>query len=308
LLAWFMLILLAVGCLSAVLLTPAQVHAGGSARTLGLWHFDQVEPSGYYTVTPDAVNHNNGILGGDPSPALVEGKFGKALRFEGVNFVYVPISFLVGFPPSPEPIYIPISPSLNIQDEIRIDAWINVQEFTNASYNNIVVKCNRVDPSWENVTRVVGLAVRAYPSGEGMQASHGVLSGFVFTDREGFNEVVTSTPVVTLNRWMHVTFVRSSTGMHLYVDGHEQEANVVSGVRNPLGKIINGTEIYFGHDSKMTIDEVSITDLSPEALTAGAQIDIGPNLLVAIVTVAVVFAVAWLLRRAIQLWLVRQKP
>ncbi len=285
------------------------VHAQGAVDpyTVGLWHLDEIVPDGYRQITSDATGVNHGIVGGETSNMLVEGKFDKALRFNGENFVYVPISFLVGFPPSPQPIYIPISPNLNIQEEIKLEAWINLQEFTNATYNNIIVKCDRSDASWENVSRVVGLAVRSGVSEDGIPVPQGALSGFVLTDTGAANEIVTIGPVVPLNEWLHVAFTRTSTGMHLYVNGYEQEVRVIRGVQNPTGKIVNGTEYYFGHDSKVIIDEVRISNTAPEKQTLAAQIDIGSNTLTAIVVVTVVFAVAWVLRRAIQMWIIHSR-
>ena len=239
---------------------------------------------------------------------LVEGKFGKALSFDGSNGVYVPIRFLVGFPPSPQPIYIPVSTSLDIQKEIKIEAWINVQGFKNVTYNNIVVKCTRTDASSENVTRIYGIAVKAGLPQNGYAVAAGALSGYVFTDTGGFNEIVTTEPVVPLNEWIHVTFKRDlATGMHLYVNGVEQTVKAIYGTQNPTGSMINGTELYFGHDAMVTMDEVRINDLALESQTVTAQIDIGPNLLAAIIAVALIFATAWLLRRAIQMWTIRSK-
>jgi len=304
-----MLILLISSTLS-IAFTASSVKAQNSVdpRTVGLWHLDEIKPDGYRAVTPDASGRNPGILGVDPLPLLVEGKFGKALKFDGGNFVYVPISFLVGFPPSPQPIYIPISPNLDVQKEVKIEAWINVQAFTDATYNNIVVKCTRPDASWENITRVLGLAIRSGVPEDGLSVPQGALSGFVRTDEDGANEIVTTEPVITLNQWAHVEFTRTSTGMHIYVNGYEKSVRAIHGVQNPTGAIMNGTEVYFGHDSKVTIDEVQISNLAPDLQTAAAQIDIGPNLLVAVIAISTIFAVAWLLRRAIQMWVLRSKP
>jgi hypothetical protein len=268
---------------------------------VGLWHLDDVQPEDYMEITPDAMGYNHGTLGGEKHPTLVEGKFGKALSFDLTGFVYVPISFLVGFPPTPEPIYIPVSPSLDIQKELRIEAWINVQDFTNATYNNIVVKCTRTDSGYENVTRVFGLAVKQQE-----QSDAGVLSGCVYKDEGGFNEIVTTEPVVSLNQWMNVAFTRTSDGMHLYVNGEEQTVKAVEGVQNPVGSIINGTEVYIGHDSAVIIDETKIVDLAPAEVVA-AQIDIGNNMLLAIVIAVVVFATAWVLLKAIQMWVIYSK-
>lgn len=127
----------------------------------------------------------------------------------------------------------------------------------------------------------------------------------MLTDSGGFNEIVTKEPV-PMNQWVNVEFSRTSTGMHLYVNGYEQNVNVIQGVQNPQDNIVNGTEYYFGHDGLATIDDVHITDLSPPDITENA-FDIGPNVMIAVIVVSVIFAAAWLLRRAIQLWLIRPK-
>jgi len=303
-----LLSLIIAGILSVAFILPVNAQSSLDPYTVGLWHLDEIVPNGYQVMTPDVTGVNNGIVGVDTSGMLVEGKFDKALYFDGHNFVYVPISFLVGFPPSPQPILIPISSNLDIQKEIRIEAWINVQGYADAAYNNVVVKCTRDDPNWESTSRLVGLAIRAGADEDGIEVASGTLSGFVTTDVGGFNEIITTTPVINLNQWTHVSFERTSTGMHLYVNGYEQEVRAIHGSQNPQGTIRNGTEVYFGHDSKMTIDEVKISDLDPDLDVAEDAIDIGPNLLIAVIVVSAIFAVAWLLRRAIQMMVFRSKP
>ena len=295
-LAMLLAVTLSLGCVIVPRVQCAE------ASVVGLWHLDEIEADEYMEITPDAMGYNHGTLGGEPPPTLVEGKFGKALSFNKSGFIYVPIAFLVGFPPTPEPIYIPVSPNLDIQKELKIEAWINVQAFTNASYNNIVVKCTRTGPLVEDVTRVFGLAVK--PSLE--QNENGVLSGCVFTDSSGFNEILTTEPVISLNQWINVAFTRTSTGMHLYVNGEEKNVKAIHGVQNPTGSIINGTEVYIGHDSEVIIDEVKISDLAPEKVVS-SQIDIGNNLLIAMIIAVVVFATAWVLRKAIQMWVIYSK-
>lgn len=301
--------LLLASVFGVMFVTVGKAQSSGG-KVVGLWHMDEVTPVEYNEITPDATGVNPGTLVHAPEyPALVGGKFGKALAFDGQNGIYVPIRFLVGFPPSPQPIYVPISTSLDVQEEIRVEAWINVQGFKDVTYNNIVVKCSRTDASSENTTRVYGLAVKAGIPQNGQSVPVGALSGCVFTETDGFNEIVTTQSVVPLNEWIHVAFTRSlATGMHLYVNGAEQGVKVIFGTQNPSGKMINGTEVYFGHDSEVTLDEVQITDLSPDSGAVTSEIDIGPNMLVALVAVTTIMAVALVLRRAIQMWAIRGKP
>jgi hypothetical protein len=304
-----MLTILLACMLSLAFVTPVKAQYAVDSHTVALWHFDEVNAN---DVTLDATGNNPGTLvgpSGGPLPALVEGKFGKALTFDGNNAVYVPIRFLVVYPPAhPNLLYMPISTSLDIPAEIRIEAWINVKAFRNETYNNIVVKATRTGVEWQNATRIYGLAVNGVTQVEnGITVPQGALLGYVATDIGGFNEIATTEPV-TLNQWMQVTFTRSlTTGMHIYVNGVEQNVTVTSGVQNPVGSIIDGTELWFGHDAVVTIDEVRISNLASTLQIAAAEIEIGPNLLAAVIVVAVVFALAWLLRRAIQTWAIRSK-
>jgi hypothetical protein len=280
----------------------------GPATVVGQWHLDNIQPSGDTVVTPDSASYNNGILGGDPEATLVDGQFDKAMSFNGVNFVYVPIDFLVGFPPSSQPIYIQINDALNVQSQIKIDAWVKVQTFTNATYNTVVVKCTRTDPTWYSTSHVVGLTIRGLGNEDEASVKAGCLSGFIRTEDGNFNEIVTTQTVISVDTWTHLTFTRTATGMHLYVGGYEQSVKAIHGVQNPTGKIMNGTEIYFGHDAKLTLDEVTMIDLAPEVEnTMLASIDIGPNIAIVVVAVALIFAVAWLLRRAIQMRVIHSR-
>jgi hypothetical protein len=280
------------------------VNAAQGGVTVGYWPLDTVQASGYNTITPDTASVNTGILVGEPE--LVDSKFNKAMQFDGANGVYVPIKFVVGFPPTPEPVYMQISPNLDVQKQVSIEAWVNVPALKGVPYNNFVVKCDHPDQacSWENTIRVLGIGLRAGTPESGEDYVQGALCGYVSTDQDGYNEIVT-TQALPLNEWVHVEFTRTGTGMHLYVDGAEQTVKVLHGVRNPQGNISNGTEIYFGHDSYVCMDDVRITDLEPPV--AEASFDIGPNIMIAAIVIAVVFAVAWFLRRAVQIWLIRPK-
>jgi hypothetical protein len=297
--------LLAASALSPILCTG--VKAQNNGVTVGHWPLSQVQPSGYSVITPDSTGVNPGIVACTPQPTQVDGKFGKAMQFNGNNFVYIPIKFVVGFPPMSQPMYIPVSQNLDIQKNIDISAWINVPGYKNATYNIILVKCNHPDQAaaWQNTTRVLGLAVRAGTPAIGENYVQGALSGFALTDSGGFNEIVTTQPV-PLNQWIQVEFTRTSTGLHLYINGYEQSVDVLHGTENPQGNIVNGTEYYIGHDGLATIQDVTIVDLDPPQ-AAEAAFDIGSNIMILVIVVALTFAVAWVLRRVIQLWLIRPK-
>lgn len=293
--------------LTAVLLSPvllATVQAE-SSTTVGEWKLDETQTSGTTETTPDQTGVNNGILAGAEHPVLVEGYQGNAMRFNGENAIYIPIKFVVGFPPMDEPMYVPISTNLDIEQYFTVNAWIYVPSLKDATYNNIIVKCDHPDQAcaWQNTTRVIGLAIRAGTPENGEEYVQGALSGFLMTEGGGFNEIVTTQPI-PLNTWIEVQFTRTVSGMHLYINNQEQTVKVLHGTQNPTGNILAGTEYYIGHDSYATIDNVKLTDLSPNTENS---FDIGPNIMAVVIVVSLIFAVAWILRRAIQLWIIRPK-
>jgi parallel beta-helix repeat protein len=213
-------------------------------NVVSLWHFDEVEPN---NLTTDAMGCNDGFLGAAAgnvifTPSLIEGKFGNALSFDGWAYVYVPAS-----------------PSLEIKGEITFDAWIYMNEFKKVTYNNVVIQSVREDKNLPS--RIAGLAVNGVEPVDTTSPSVGALRGYVVTDTEGFNEIVTTESVIHLKEWTHVVFTRSLTsGMHLYVNGKEEAVRVTEGTQNPTGNIKRSTYLYIGHDSNTLIDELSISN------------------------------------------------
>jgi parallel beta-helix repeat protein len=245
---------------------------------VSLWHFDEVKPN---YVSVDSMGINDAILGSDYgdvnfTPGLVKGKFGNALSFDGWAYAYVPAS-----------------PSLEIRNEITIDAWIYVKEFKNVTYNNIAIQSVREDVNYPK--RIAGLAINGVEPENSTSPAVGALRGYVVTDTEGFNEIVTTEPVIHLQEWTHVVFTRSlTTGMHLYVNGEEIPVRVTAGTQNPTGTIKRSTYLYIGHDAKIIIDELSISNTAmppPEtllwtqwwlwtAVAAGALVFVGTGMLI----------------------------
>lgn len=228
--------------------SPTSLPAVKPNSTVAFWSFDEVKPNG---VTPDETGLNFAVVGtstGDFSftPTLVDGKFKKALSFDGAAYVNTPIL-----------------PHLEIPMETTIDVWINVQQFKNVKYNNIIVECVRTRASLPE--RTFGLAVNGKSLDETVGIPQGALLAFVSTETGGLNEIATIEPVVALNQWMHVVFTRSlSNGMHIYVNGEEQSIRVISGDQNPKGPIKRETELYIGHDAVCLIDELSLYNMALE--------------------------------------------
>jgi len=212
-----------------------------SGNVAGSWSFQTVSPNG---VTPDATGLNPAVFGNEFAnvsyvPEQVAGKIGKALYFNGLAFAYVPPS-----------------PSIQTPGDLTISAWVYFNEFKNNTYNNIVIEAVTTTDIYPN--RTLGFAVNGYSVNGVSNPQIGALRGYVTTDTDGFNEIDTTTQL-QLNTWYNVVFTRDThTGMHIYVDGVEQNVTVFEGVQNPKGSIVPCTVVYLGHDSISTQEQVEI--------------------------------------------------
>ena len=219
----------------------------GSDHVAASWSFDSVEPN---YVTAESTGANSAVLGTETAnvsytPQLVDGEFGKALYFNGNAYAFVPAS-----------------PSLAITGDITIDAWVFVSQFKNVIYNNIVIEY--VSTTAKYPTRILGVAINGVTPTNSTSPVLGALRGYVTTDLAGFNEIDTIQPIPQ-NHWTHVVFTRSTrTGMHLYVNGLEQNVTVTAGTQNPTGSIERASGLYLGHDSMTTLDNVQILNIAIE--------------------------------------------
>ena len=212
------------------------------------WSFDEVKPNG---VTPDETGLNYAVVGTSSgnfsfTPILVEGKSNKSLSFDGAAYVNTPIL-----------------PHLEIPGETTIDVWINAQQFKNVKYNNIIVECARTRTQLPE--RTFGIAINGLTIEEDPRIPQGAILGFISTKNEGLNEIATAESVINLNEWTHVVFTRSlSSGMHIYINGKEQNVTVISGFQNPKGHIERETELYIGHDAVCLIDDMKLYNFAME--------------------------------------------
>jgi nitrous oxidase accessory protein NosD len=211
----------------------------GPDSTLAWWNFDQINSAG---VTPDTTGLNPAVMGTtltDVSftPSLVAGKSGSALQFDGVEYAFVSTS-----------------PSLDIRKEFSFEAVISPQQYKPVDYNIVFMEAARTAGAFP--TRVLGFAVNGNPNST---VPLGALRGFMLDENRVFNEIVSTTAVVPIDQWTRVTFTRSlSSGLHLYINDKEVSVTVTSGSKNPAGLVGQGGEIYIGHDSISTIDELGV--------------------------------------------------
>jgi len=151
----------------------------------GLWHLDE----GMGTTVYDSSGWNNDgtVYGG---AVWTDGKFGKALEFDGVD----------------DYVEVPDSASLDISGKITLEAWIYVHT-VEPDYQVIIHKHRHVTGD------------RAYYLGLGYDKLVFYLSADGTT-----NIMLTGSISITTNVWTHVAATSDGTTMKLFVDG-TQDSN-----------------------------------------------------------------------------------
>ncbi len=110
-------VMLLVVALALVLILPAAPVVASTGSIVGLWHLDE----GSGTIAADSSGYdNNGTVYG--ATTGVDGKFGKALSFDGVNH-YVNAGGATSF---------------DFTDKFTVEAWINGEAFQ-ANYYDLIV-------------------------------------------------------------------------------------------------------------------------------------------------------------------------
>jgi hypothetical protein len=171
------------------------------------WSFD--EGSGNVAFDSSG-NGNDGTFVGNPQ--WVTGMYGGALEFDGDDYVNCGNG-----------------PSLQIQDEITIAFWFQVQAFQN---------------TWEGFLAKGDNSYRASRGGGSGNATHMGISG---TSTGGGNGWFNGTVIVTGGDWHHYAATYDGTAGRIYIDG-------VLDVESPgTGQInISSYDLYIGENSQAT--------------------------------------------------------
>jgi len=221
----------------------------------GAWTFDE----GLGTVAYDySGNWNNGTLynsttvcsGGD-CPNWVNGKFIKALRFDGIND-YVNISN---------------SPVLNPSStgNITVEAWIYPLSFGGGNLGRIISK-------------ETGTTANPYAL-ELRNTSSTYMNGIIFCIGNGTSETCTDTGcnnIIFLNTWQHVVGRYNRTHLSVFVNGEEKCSRTLSNYnfQQANTNLLIGNNPSNNRQFNGTIDEVRIYN---KALTAGEIFDLYNN-------------------------------
>jgi hypothetical protein len=226
-------------CSLMVFVFTSKVYAQDiSSGLVGYWKFDE----GSGNVTADSSgNGNNGIL--INSPAWVDGIYGKALSFNGVD-QYVNITENTDLNPH--------------TSNWTISAWVNIAQLTNNGNGNygFVVVGKRQTASDTSLTL---LAVGG--SSPTSQAS------FAFIYDGTLQLAGAATPLMNVFGWDYVSGVRIGGDLYVYVNGTEYGPNnyIPYGYYLTASTDVNSTTpIQLGHDGAWssyyngTIGEVRI--------------------------------------------------
>jgi len=173
----------------------APAAAASSGGIVGLWHFDTVDMTVSPYTTPDSSGKGNTAylypVGSEPS--LVDGKFGKALSFDG----------------SDDYVEVQDSDSLKPTSAITVEAWWKAETWGPTSYPPIVKKAGDT-------------------TGYGMEAhSDGTVWFGVVVD--GAWRIAIYTGPVSLGTWYHTVGVYNGSKVTIYVNGEEGTPTYISG-------------------------------------------------------------------------------
>ncbi len=167
-----------------VALAVASTAAGAvDPDIIGWWWFDE---GGGSTAADSSGNGNNGTLMGGASWA--PGYFRTALQLDGVD----------GY------VEVPHDPSLNVDDEATVMAWINTPqlETPGQGYQGIIAKGNGTARSYSLYTTPSNLHFSTGPSGAYIGSS-------------------SSTGAIPTNEWVHVCGMIINNGHQYYVNGED---------------------------------------------------------------------------------------
>lgn len=236
------------------------------AGLAGSWHFEETSGTVSGTVADTSGNGNYGTLTNITGPnGIVAGNTGNAISLDG-SADYVSIGN-------------PVPASLQIQNELSLEAWIYATAYPGSSTLSVIVGCQRD-------TNTAGYAIhldgRTNPDGQTSPAGH-----IHFQMGNGTYYTTNANAQVPLNQWVHVAATRKANeAAKVYYNGVLQPSTSISGWNGSLtytnaelaiGRQSDYANRYFGG----TIDEVRIYSraLSAEEIkahyTAKAKLNYG---------------------------------
>jgi hypothetical protein len=231
---------------------------GGSGLAIGLagyWNFEE----GVGTVVRDGSgNANHGTYSGEVfndgtltnGPTRTAGKYGNALRFDGLN----------------DYVQIPNSLTLNPVTTLTISAWVNITSF--AAHSPIVDKYTYLGGGY-----ILVISSSQYLA---FRADNGAAT----------QEIIT--PYTYLNSWHHVAATFNSTHVKLYIDGNEvaSQSNSIGIILANSYNVRAGftTSGYYQAYANAVIDSIRMLNKSLNQSEIRAEMDSSRSVLRAVGT------------------------
>jgi len=203
-------------------------------NTAGIWMFDE----GYGEEVKDLTdNHNDGVIEGDFE--WVEGKFGTALEFNNGS------------------VMIPNSESLDISEEITIEAWISF------------------GPAGTGADMVIAREEPAYSL---QKFSNDTIEGWVSVGGwQGVRDIGVG-EIMEPEEWYHVAFTYDGDTMITYMNGEVDRENAVGGAIDvvdapfTIGSHMGSSYFWIGKIDEVRVSNVARTQDEIQAVMAGFEI------------------------------------
>ena len=225
------LTVICISCIIVSLIFVGMSNARIDPETcIGMWLFDE----GKGDVAEDSSrNGNDGTL--ENGPKWVDGKFGKALSFGGVD------DFVGG-----------TNPIINTADPFTVAGWVKLSTFVSTDRGNIIV--GNYNGQWKGYYLNV--------------KSNGRPNLCVGRQSDTTVKEATSPDAITLNAWYYIVGVYDGTGPKVYVNGVLKNSQAYSPVEPETANTRIGGGQWNPPRAQVTglIDEVAIFNV---ALTEG---------------------------------------
>jgi hypothetical protein len=205
-------------------LSPAEIVADmGLPVSNGLAAAFSFDEGSGTTASDSSGNGNNGTVSGATWAA--QGKFGGALKFDGVN----------------DRVNVPDKPTLDLTNRFTVEAWVKPSVLT--GWRTVLMK---ETPD--------GLSYALYANdNEPKPAAYGRING------SGFSNGSSGTAPLPVNAWTHLAATYNGSALALYVNGVQVDSQPVSGnlvtSNNPLSI---GGSLVWGEFFEGWIDELRI--------------------------------------------------
>ena len=207
-----------------------------SSGPVGAWSFDEDRGS---RALDSSGNRNDGTIDG---AKRTTGKFGGALRFDGVD----------------DMVTVADSDSLDLTEAMTIEAWVKPARLR-SMWRTVVIKEQRNQ-----------LAYALYAANGGRRPS-----GHVYTTRD---RAVAGSSAVPIDRWTHLASTWDGSRVRLYVDGAQVADAALGRSAVSSGRALRfGGNTVWPEWFKGLIDEVRIYDraLTPAELHADRNTAVG---------------------------------